>query len=519
MAKKRKLEAVPTADRGELRRLLEAAKADHWDDGPRLALADWLEEHGGEADRARAEVIRLQLDAENGGPLWRLTVEKLREKHIRDWVGAAHRAFFRVGLPLCSRGLLDVYVGASKWAGDAGLDDAWHWVETATPAALAGADMAALLGSARLSTVSRLLLNRQLSAQQVRAVLAHLQPGQLRAVHLVSHYDTVAEAARSLRPGLDELGIVCYDQQADWRPLIASEGMTGLRSFSPSFPPLRDADAAGLATAPGLRTLSRLSADGRLLTATGLASLANLPLRRLSLTSRLVGLSALAALQEGPCGSTLEELDVRGWPRQDGLPASLRLPRLRRLSLSSCQLVADDLRALAETGIIGRLDSLNLSSFDHDRAALSMDALTASGTEGPRSLLLLGCRLGDDAVVRLAAWSGLARVRRLDLAHNDVGEVGLRALAESPHASSLVALDLSYNPRAGFAELFGSPLGSRLTCLGMGEGTPGPALARALVEAAPPQLREVYLSWRTRHGLGRGDRARLRAAIPWCATD
>ena len=70
MAKKRKQEANPSADRSELRRLLEAAKADYWDDGPRLALADWLEEHGGEADRARAEVVRLQLDHDAGGPWW-----------------------------------------------------------------------------------------------------------------------------------------------------------------------------------------------------------------------------------------------------------------------------------------------------------------------------------------------------------------------------------------------------------------------------------------------------------------
>src|SRR4051794_10539075 len=43
MAKKRKLEASPIADRGEMLRLLEAAKADRWDEGPRL-----------ERDRARS---------------------------------------------------------------------------------------------------------------------------------------------------------------------------------------------------------------------------------------------------------------------------------------------------------------------------------------------------------------------------------------------------------------------------------------------------------------------------------
>src|SRR5262245_39832565 len=105
MAKKRKQEADPTADRSELRRLLEAAKADHYDDGPRLALADWLEEHGGEADRARAEVIRLQLDTDGGGPDWSLSVERLREKYVREWVGAGWERFSRKW-PGCARGLL-----------------------------------------------------------------------------------------------------------------------------------------------------------------------------------------------------------------------------------------------------------------------------------------------------------------------------------------------------------------------------------------------------------------------------
>src|SRR4051812_17528646 len=31
-------------------------------DLPRLVYADWLEEHGGEADRARAEFIRVQIE-------------------------------------------------------------------------------------------------------------------------------------------------------------------------------------------------------------------------------------------------------------------------------------------------------------------------------------------------------------------------------------------------------------------------------------------------------------------------
>jgi uncharacterized protein (TIGR02996 family) len=38
------------------------------DDTPRLAFADWLEEHGGTAGAARAEFIRLQIALAGGAP-------------------------------------------------------------------------------------------------------------------------------------------------------------------------------------------------------------------------------------------------------------------------------------------------------------------------------------------------------------------------------------------------------------------------------------------------------------------
>src|SRR5438477_13043421 len=48
--------------RPELLSLLQTAReASLHDSGPRLVIADWLEEHGDEADRARAELLRLDL--------------------------------------------------------------------------------------------------------------------------------------------------------------------------------------------------------------------------------------------------------------------------------------------------------------------------------------------------------------------------------------------------------------------------------------------------------------------------
>jgi uncharacterized protein (TIGR02996 family) len=61
----------PAPARPELTALLEACKDAPDEDAPRLVLADWLEEHGGEADRARAAFIRLQLRPWRAAAGWR----------------------------------------------------------------------------------------------------------------------------------------------------------------------------------------------------------------------------------------------------------------------------------------------------------------------------------------------------------------------------------------------------------------------------------------------------------------
>jgi uncharacterized protein (TIGR02996 family) len=67
------------------------------EDTPRLALADWLQEHGDEHDQARAEFIRLQIEEDNLP--WREVVErkrladaarKLETKHRRAWLAPLH---------------------------------------------------------------------------------------------------------------------------------------------------------------------------------------------------------------------------------------------------------------------------------------------------------------------------------------------------------------------------------------------------------------------------------------------
>jgi uncharacterized protein (TIGR02996 family) len=74
--------------------ILPLAALDPEDDTPRLVYADWLEEHGGEAERARAEFIRIQIQRtsleERDG---RHAPLEARERQLlvangRGWVGA-----------------------------------------------------------------------------------------------------------------------------------------------------------------------------------------------------------------------------------------------------------------------------------------------------------------------------------------------------------------------------------------------------------------------------------------------
>jgi uncharacterized protein (TIGR02996 family) len=68
--------------------ILSAILAEPDEDVPRLAYADWLDEYGGESERARAELIRVQVElASSPSPhalLWnrRLYELRAREKHL-----------------------------------------------------------------------------------------------------------------------------------------------------------------------------------------------------------------------------------------------------------------------------------------------------------------------------------------------------------------------------------------------------------------------------------------------------
>src|SRR5262245_36768489 len=88
-----------------LLRLLADARANPEDDGPRLVLADWLEEHGdprGEFVRLQVNLAKLEPDDPAAAPAQRCH-DELQQRYEPAWLGP-----LAVGAPLrCERGLVD----------------------------------------------------------------------------------------------------------------------------------------------------------------------------------------------------------------------------------------------------------------------------------------------------------------------------------------------------------------------------------------------------------------------------
>jgi uncharacterized protein (TIGR02996 family) len=104
--------------------LMAAIVANPAEDTPRLALADWLQEHGDEHDRARAEHIRLQIEyaplkigSVARGKLQRPAI-KLQKRHAERWLGPLADYAFEHSAPddegLFERGLLQWWMQNAK---------------------------------------------------------------------------------------------------------------------------------------------------------------------------------------------------------------------------------------------------------------------------------------------------------------------------------------------------------------------------------------------------------------------
>lgn len=165
--------------------------------------------------------------------------------------------------------------------------------------------------------------------------------------------------------------------------------------------------------------------------------------------------------------------------------ASAALPALRSLSAITCRFGPMAAKALAKAPWLAQLERLSLTN--NSLGVKGIAALVASPLKVRRlSLSSTFVDGADEALRLLAAWPGLAHVEVLSLAANrSLGDEGLRALAGSPHAKALRALDVS---------------GGRITEVGIRAVLELPRLEAMNVQRATPLEPELAQALKTRFG-------------------
>lgn len=492
--------------RPELLRLLDACKAEPHDDAARLALADWLEERGGDQDRERAAFVRFQLasNPENAGTSFINWPRKRWEARAADWLPS----FCVPAASQSVRGLihteLDRAAALQPGAEAVADDESWAWVEQVT-VPTRGRTFTRLLASPLLDRVPSIIFSGPLSDTLMKRVAASVRPAWRNLSVWPVGQKGVSILLRGKVAGLRglELG-PCVDGHA----LSSGEALQALPAIEHlSLPARQEAEPwAGLLRRSSwrLRSLALAYEPTEAVTRAAAEADSCAGLRSLHISSRAVRLP----LRDARFWGSLEELDMDdgGFPAQgiEGLAEAVA-PRLRRLSLGGTPLDAAEMRRLAEAPALSALDRLDLSGSPlGPQGAAALTALPAA----PLLLNLCRCRIGDKGLKALAAWPGLARCRELWLTANDISDAGLRALAASPHAAGIAGLVLYANriTDAGASCLLAAVWARRLQMLELRDNRFTEAIAPALLALRGGALKELgiglsSLPVRTRHGL------------------
>ena len=168
--------------RAELLTILAAVKESPADPTPRLILADWLEEHGDETDRARAEFIRLDFGRAND-----LRRRELWQHYRAAWLGPFDRSRMHCTFGGLWRLWLDAATFFELLAAGLAESETWAWVVGLQLSRLAPADLARLTAGPLLRGLAFLdLSNNVLGDEGVRllAECPHLASlTQLRLDH------------------------------------------------------------------------------------------------------------------------------------------------------------------------------------------------------------------------------------------------------------------------------------------------------------------------------------------------
>ncbi|QJW95014.1 TIGR02996 domain-containing protein [Frigoriglobus tundricola] len=413
--------------------LLAAICAHPDEDTPRLAYADWLDEHADTvpapaAARAHAQFIRDDIAMwlrEEYDPLrlrWVLIEKPKREAEawVRDALPALHWGNFARD-PLFRRG--------------------FPWTVTVPPA----------------------------SAPHAPADLTVAAPiERLGISHCGGHITELLRAA----PWRRRLRAVEFDHRGNRSPTdtlsrIAFERLDRLAFRHDA---ITTAEARELVAAPlfrGLAAFRIVRARVGTVIPDALAH-ANRPgsLRELHLVECGVAQMPLADFLNSPAASGLESLSVGG----DRTNSSLKfrafglvtdMPPLRALDVSDespGELGIEFLLGSPFPPVLRRLD-LSRCSLNRDRVR----ALAGGAFGALRVLWLYGNSVGNDGAVALAQSPHLSGLLVLDLGFAQVGDEGIGAILESPLADGLVLLDLTGSPAsAEMKEVLKARMGDRV---------------------------------------------------------
>ncbi|VTT97259.1 Repeat-companion domain protein OS=Isosphaera pallida (strain ATCC 43644 / DSM 9630 / IS1B) GN=Isop_0537 PE=4 SV=1: LRR_6: LRR_6: LRR_6 [Gemmataceae bacterium] len=483
MAKKK-----PVAS-GDEAALLAAIRATPEEDTPRLAYADWLDEHG---NPDRAEFIRVQCrlarahfsDPEWHDLTWRQD-QLLTDARKKAWgelpVKPVKEKTFRRGF------VDDISVHASLFLekADAIFEQVPLW--TLRPLKI-GPVWAALLASPHLLRVRDLdLHNSALSQVRCRALAASPNLANLHRLNLGTNRTMGANGFRALlaSPHLRELRRLDLNNNDlgndALEALVGCTTLPNLRHLDLSHNGIGPDGVAHLARAGWLSQLERLDLSGNPLGDEGARRLAESSLlaglRELHLFNTGVGPDGVRALVNSPHAAAVADLSL-DWSRDGDLLAevarSTALPNLRTLRIATGPGVTrDGVGALARSPLASQLRALELPVFAPSALnalleAKSLAGLTwlraSAGRTEPngerdhvarwlaaathltnlRALAIYGCDLRDEDMPVLAGCAHLSGLASLALRGGHLSAAGVEAMAASPHFTRLRSLTLPY---------------------------------------------------------------------------
>jgi uncharacterized protein (TIGR02996 family) len=392
--------------RPELLALLQDAREHPDDVSRRLVLADWLEDHGGEADVARAELIRIQCE-----------LNSRHDPHVGDQCEPPHVDAHRAALLCRQDRLMARYAGnwidpeirriAQEWSSDWGLLQLRVWASQLTKRRalkLVGTEAWAWVESINLTHHRFLSNNELLQSVTTVSIGGGVDVAQMR------------ELVRSAWfPNLRRLTV---HTGATWGAMTAlaetpPEGLTQLQlnrscTEARALPPLSKAPFRHLTTLD-LRNNRRNEVSGAVADNTHLANL-----RHLFLSSNTIGPDLMRALANSP-----------------------HLAGLVTLDLAYTDLGTEGAEALVGAPTLGNLSSLNLAR----NRLTETGAAVVLGSKHLRRLVRLDLSgnliTSVEAIVR-ADWP--ASLRELDLSENPITDPEMERLASCPQLAQLTTL-------------------------------------------------------------------------------